>query len=210
MNDGLSGSDRLIVVVGPSGAGKDSVITSWLRRQPVATRPRRVRRTITRPADPHEDHESVDAAGFAAARDAGAFAFHWQAHGLDYGIRHAELAALAAGGWAVMNGSRQHLVQLLAAAPRARLVEIDAPAALRQQRMQARGREPAGDQSGRLVRHTPRTQAALRIVNDGPLEQAVAALEAWWRALAALPSDRNAHDHCGLSTPLVIGSRAET
>lgn len=208
MSTGLPGSHRLIVVVGPSGAGKDSVITAWLQRQPAATRPHRVRRTITRPADVHEDHESIDAASFAAARDAGAFAFHWNAHGLDYGIRHAELVALAAGGWAVMNGSRHHLARLLAAAPWAQVVEIDAPAQLRQQRLRARDREPAGALPARLVRDAPRPAAALRIVNDGPLERAVDALEAWWQEVAAGSANRNTHDHCGMSTPLAIGSRA--
>ncbi len=189
-------SHRLIVVVGPSGAGKDSVISAWLQCQTEAARPHRVRRTITRPADVHEAHESISACAFAAAREAGAFAFHWQAHGLDYGVRHGELAALAAGGWVVMNGSREHLAQLRAVAPQARVVEIDAPAALRQRRLHDRSREDADGQAARIVRQAPPAQADLRIVNDGPLDQAVAALERWWRAVAAVC----AHDGCGMST----------
>ncbi len=189
-------SHRLLVVVGPSGAGKDSVITAWLRQQPEALRPHRARRTITRPADVHEDHEALTALAFAAAREAGAFAFHWHAHGLDYGVRHAELAALAGGGWVVMNGSREHLPALRRSAPEARIIEIDAPAALRQQRLQDRSREDADGRVARLLRQTVPAPSDLRIVNDGSLAQAVAMLDRWWRSVAAA----DAHDHCACST----------
>lgn len=199
-------SHRLLVIVGPSGAGKDSVISAWLQRQPEATRPHRARRTITRPADLHEAHESIGAAAFATAREAGAFALHWHAHGLDYGIRHGELAALAEGGWVVMNGSREHLAQLRAVAPRARVVEIDAPAALRQRRLHDRSREDADGRAARLLRQTRLAVADLRIVNDGPLEQAVAALEVWWTALAS----GGATGDCGISTPGARAIGAET
>lgn len=204
MSSLLVASHRLLVIVGPSGAGKDSVISAWLQRQPEATRPHRTRRTITRPADVHEAHESITAAAFAAAREAGAFAFHWHAHGLDYGIRHGELAPLAEGGWVVMNGSREHLVQLRAVAPRVRVVEIDAQATLRQRRLHDRSREDADGRAARLLRQTRLAAADLRIVNDGPLEQAVAALEDWWTGLAS----GDATGDCGISTPgaRVIGA----
>lgn len=199
-------SHRLIVVVGPSGAGKDSVISAWLQGQPEATRPHRARRTITRPADVHEAHESLGASAFAAAREAGAFAFHWQAHGLDYGIRHGEFAALAAGGWVVMNGSREYLAQLRAVAPQARVVEIDAPADLRQRRLRDRSREDADGRAARIVRQAPPAQADLRIVNDGSLDQAVAVLDRWWKSAAA----RDATGDCGISTPGAGMAGAET
>jgi phosphonate metabolism protein PhnN/1,5-bisphosphokinase (PRPP-forming) len=199
-------SHRLLVVVGPSGAGKDSVISAWLQRQPEAVRPHRARRTITRPADVHEAHESISASAFAAAREAGAFAFHWHAHGLDYGIRHGELAALSEGGWVVMNGSREHLAQLRAVAPQARVVEIDAPATLRQRRLHDRSREDADGRAARLVRQTAPAAADLRIVNDGSLDQAVAALDGWWKAVAAA----HANGDCGISTPGAAAIGAET
>lgn len=199
-------SQRLIVVVGPSGAGKDSVISAWLQCRPVDSRPHRARRTITRPADLHEAHENLSASAFAAVREAGGFAFHWHAHGLDYGIRHGEFAALGEGGWVVMNGSREHLAQLRAAAPQARVVEIDAPAALRQRRLHDRSREDADGRAARIVREAPPAQADLRIVNDGSLDQAVAVLDRWWKAVAA----RDATGDCGISTPGAGMAGAET
>lgn len=181
MSHVVPGSERLIVVVGPSGAGKDSVIAAWLSAQPASQRPHRARRTITRAADVHEDHEPLDAASFAAAAAAGAFAFDWQAHGLHYGIRHAELAALAAGGWVAMNGSRGHLPRLRLSAPLARVVEIDAPAGVRALRLRSRGREAAAEHPARLAREVDGGAAALRVLNAGRLEEAVATLDGWWR-----------------------------
>jgi ribose 1,5-bisphosphokinase len=131
MNAIVDGSQRLIVIVGPSGAGKDSIIRAWLAAQPLAQRAHHARRTINRPVDQHEDHEVVDSTGFRQACAAGEFAFHWQAHGLDYGVRHAALAPLVQGHWVVLNGSRAHLPRLRAIAPLARAVMIDAPEALR-------------------------------------------------------------------------------
>ncbi|WP_341892564.1 phosphonate metabolism protein/1,5-bisphosphokinase (PRPP-forming) PhnN [Variovorax sp. YR752] len=183
-------SHRLLIVVGPSGAGKDSLISAWLGSLPAAIRPQRARRTITRPADAHEDHEWIDAAAFARDRDAGAFAFWWTAHGLAYGIRQRELAPLASGRWVVMNGSREHLATLREAAPHARVVTVDAPAELRRQRLRSRGREDAPAQGARLQRAAPAVDADLHIDNCGTLADAVAQLHAWWQPLAAGAGER--------------------
>ena len=73
----------LVLVVGPSGSGKDTLLDA--ARQALADDPRFrfVRRVITRPADAGgEAHEAVHRSEFAR-RD---FALQWQAHGLSYGI----------------------------------------------------------------------------------------------------------------------------
>ncbi|MFN9773711.1 MAG: phosphonate metabolism protein/1,5-bisphosphokinase (PRPP-forming) PhnN [Burkholderiales bacterium] len=178
-------SGRLLVVVGASGAGKDSVIAAWLASIDEATRPHRARRTITRPAhDASEDHEPVDAARFESLRAARAFAFHWDAHGLRYGVRHEALAPLVAGRWVVVNGSRAHLAELRAVAPGARVVEIEAAAVMRAARLGGRGREAGDAIVARLERVVASVEPDLRVVNDGPLDAAVATLDAWWRGLA--------------------------
>lgn len=186
MSGELPGSERLIVVVGPSGAGKDSVISGWLASLPPALRPQRARRSITRAADRHEEHEPMQPGAFGAAAAAGAFAFAWQAHGLHYGVRHAELGPLATGGWVVMNGSRDHLPQLLARAPRAHVVEIDAPAAVRAARLRGRERETHDQRLARLARSVRCPGCELRIENAGHLADAVGALDAWWQDVREL------------------------
>ncbi|MEK8050093.1 phosphonate metabolism protein/1,5-bisphosphokinase (PRPP-forming) PhnN [Ideonella sp. DXS22W] len=193
----LPGSARLVVVVGPSGAGKDSLLRLWRASLPAAQRPHLARRSITRPAEQgaqvHEAHEALTPEQFVAQVRADAFALRWQAHGLHYGIRHAELAPLARGQWVLLNGSRAHLPQLRLAAPRARVLLVDAPEALRAARLQARGREPAPAHAARLQRQLPVPAASgpapdLHIVNDRSLAEAAAQLSAWWQSLHTMAS----------------------
>ena len=91
------GPGRLVLVVGPSGAGKDTVIAGT--KAACADDPGIVfsRRVVTRPASETEDHDTLDDAAFDRAAKAGEFAFWWQAHGLKYGI-YAPLTTISAPG----------------------------------------------------------------------------------------------------------------
>jgi len=178
----LLNSDRLIVVVGPSGAGKDSVLNVWRQRLPPAATPAMVRRVITRAPDPlGENHEPIDHASFARLCAGNAFAFCWHAHGLHYGVRHTSLAPLAEGRWVVMNGSRGHLSALRRRAPHAHVVEITAPVDVRAERLASRRREAGVAVAARLERKVPVSQAALVVDNTGCLDAAVEQLDRWWR-----------------------------
>jgi ribose 1,5-bisphosphokinase len=185
------GSDRpgarLLVVVGPSGVGKDSLLAAWrerLGRQGRCARVQLVRRTISRPASAGgEPHEAVSPDEWRTLRDAGAFALHWEAHGLGYGIRPAQLAGLHAGGpWVLLNGSRAALPAVRARFPAARVIEVHARPDTVAARLHARGREDAARIADRLARAL-RVDADLRIDNDGTLEDAVDALARWWQGL---------------------------
>ena len=77
----------MYLVVGPSGAGKDTLLDG--ARQALAGDARYVfaRRAITRPADAGgEEHDSVTSDEFARRRERGDFMVSWSAHGLDYGL----------------------------------------------------------------------------------------------------------------------------
>jgi len=77
----------MIIVVGPSGAGKDAVLSAACQQFADDPRVVLVRRTITRPAgDSSERHNPVDLQQFAQMLSEGAFAAHWRAHGLCYGL----------------------------------------------------------------------------------------------------------------------------
>lgn len=184
----IAHGERLVVVVGASGVGKDSLMRGWRAalagRRPHAL-PHFAQRVVTRPPDPHEGHEPVTAADFAALRGRGLLATWWSAHGLDYGVRATQFAALGQGGWVVLNGSRAHLPALRAQAPGLRVLEIVAPAALQAERLAARAREDAAATGARLARRVEApVDAAFTLVNDGPLQQGVDALLRWWDALA--------------------------
>lgn len=180
-------SRHLLVVVGRSGVGKDAVIGAWLRRFAPEARPHLARRVITRERHPSEDHEPMSATAFHRLVAGRQLAFHWQAHGLHYGVRWSELAALHEGRCVVVNGSRQHLPLLREQAPRARVVEIVLPEALRLDRLHGRGRETAAELAARIARSAPESDADVVIDNSGPLDAAVAELHGWWIAGTASP-----------------------
>ena len=177
----IAGAGRLIVVVGPSGAGKDSVLRGW-RAAPDA--PHFAQRVITRAPDATEQHEAVVPGDFAGLRAQGLLATWWRAHGLDYGVRCSQLEPLARGRWVVVNGSRAHLPALRAQAPGLRVVEIGAPAHVLAQRLAARAREDAAGRESRLGRlvDTP-VEAELVLINDGELQRSVDRLVQWWQSL---------------------------
>ena len=177
----IGGAARLIVVVGPSGAGKDSVLRGW---RAAGDAPHFAQRVITRAPDAHEAHEPATAAGFAGLRARGLLATWWQAHGLDYGVRCAQLEPLAQGRWIALNGSRAHLPALRVQAPGLRVVAVEASPEVLAQRLAARGREDATARAARLAREiaTP-VDADLHLLNDGDLQRSVATLLRWWQRL---------------------------
>jgi phosphonate metabolism protein PhnN/1,5-bisphosphokinase (PRPP-forming) len=167
---------RLIAVVGPSGAGKDTLLAEAARRRPDLVVARRV---ITRPeAAGGEPYEGVSRAEFAARRAAGAFALDWEAHGLLYGIPAGIDAHLSAGRDVAFNGSRAALAQAAARYPGLVVVLVTAPAAVRAARLRARAREDAAAIAARLAREDFALPAGLdirRVENGGALGPAVAA-----------------------------------
>jgi phosphonate metabolism protein PhnN/1,5-bisphosphokinase (PRPP-forming) len=141
----------LLLVVGPSGAGKDTLLDAARAALADDARFRFVRRVITRPADAGgEAHEAVSDAEFAA-RD---FALQWQAHGLRYGIPADVAEDIARGRVVVANVSRGVIAEAASRFP-VRVVEITAPPELLATRLLARGRESAEDIAARLARAVP-------------------------------------------------------
>ncbi len=176
-------SERLIVVVGPSGAGKDSLIASW-RDRLGSTPVHFAQRVITREAERSEAHEAVSAAAFERAAAEGEFATWWSANGLQYAVRWCELAPLKASKWVVLNGSRAHLATLRVQAPQLKAVEITADASVRRRRLEVRGREDTQEVADRLRRDV-HAKVDVRVVNDSALCAAVDVLHSWWSLLRA-------------------------
>lgn len=178
----------LVLVVGPSGAGKDALMEGAREALAGDRGFRFARRLITRPAlAGAEDHDSCDEAGFAAARARGEIALSWAAHGLHYGIPARELAGIATGQVVIANISRGAIRAAEALAERVVVVEITAPAAILAKRLAARGRESEADIAARLSREAPLVteRAKLRrIVNDRSIAEGASELMGLLRALA--------------------------
>ena len=156
-------------VVGPSGAGKDSLMDG-ARRQLDPSEFIFATRTITRPADSGgEAHQACTPAEFALLEQQGKFLITWQAHGLSYGLPSTLLDALASGQHVIANGSRAMVAQLNERVPNLVVVEIGAPPEILAQRLSQRGRESAADVAKRLARKTepyPEGTRVLRVTND--------------------------------------------
>lgn len=166
----------MVVVVGPSGAGKDSVMSYAQRHFADEARVQFVRRVITRPADAGgEAHEAIDADGFRQRAAAGAFAVSWDAHGLSYGIPRKTLDHLGQGVTLVANGSRSALPAFAEVYPRLKVVLVTARPDILAARLAARGRESTEAIARRLDRAAPEivvTADTVIIDNSGALEEA--------------------------------------
>lgn len=131
-----------VVVVGPSGAGKDTLLDGARAHFGPADDVLFVERVVTRPADASsERHRSMDAAAFDAAEARGAFAVSWYAHGLRYGIPAAVDEHVRAGRVAVANGSRAALPAFAERYQNLLVVNVIAERAVLAERLLARGRE---------------------------------------------------------------------
>jgi ribose 1,5-bisphosphokinase len=170
----------LVLVVGPSGAGKDTLLAAARSELDKDGRFRFVRRAITRPTEAGgEPHESVTEAEFGVRLAAGRFALHWGAHGLRYGIPADIGHDLEQGRVVVANLSRAMIAEA-ASRFRVRVVEITAPPALLARRLAARGREDAEDLARRLARAIalPLPVERETILNDGTVAVGAARLVA--------------------------------
>jgi ribose 1,5-bisphosphokinase len=146
---------RLVLVVGPSGVGKDTLIAYCRSRLGEADGVVFPRRAITRPSgDDAEDHEVVSEEEFHRREVAAGFALDWRAHGLSYGVPASIGEDLAAGRTVVVNVSRSIVDAARARFPNIRIVHVTAAPDILARRLQARGRESAVDIASRLDRAT--------------------------------------------------------
>jgi ribose 1,5-bisphosphokinase len=143
----------MVAVVGPSGAGKDTLMAyaaaSLKGRGDIVF----VRRVITRnAASGGEDHDGVSDAEFDAMEQSSSFSVSWRAHGLRYGIPASARDAVTGGMTVIANGSRSALPHFKAAYPRLVVINITARPEVLAARLEARGRESREDIRRRLER----------------------------------------------------------
>jgi ribose 1,5-bisphosphokinase len=179
-----------VAVVGPSGAGKDSLIR--FAQEHLGDQICLVRRVVTRSADGNaEDHDTLDPEGFLAAEAQGAFALSWAAHGLRYGLPITLERELDRGRVVVANLSRGVMPGLLERYPGAVVVCVVAEASVLAERLLKRGRETPALVQRRLARGVagaPLPAGTITLDNSGPLGVAGSRFVGLLRELAEPPA----------------------
>ena len=172
---GRIGPGRLVLVVGPSGAGKDTLIDAArtaCRDDGGIVFPRRV---ITRPSSAAEDHDTLSEPAFDQAAAEGAFAIWWAAHGLRYGIPRAIDADLQAGRTVVCNVSRTVVRAARERYANVVVVLVTAPADVLAKRLARRARGTDGSVAQRMDRAVAAESELspdVTIENTGTVDQA--------------------------------------
>lgn len=167
------GPGRLVLVVGPSGAGKDML----LGLAKVACTgdggiifPRRV---VTRSASSSEDNDQLTREAFGEGLAQGQFAQHWEAHGHRYALPLAINDDIRFGRTVVVNVSRTIIDAMRRAYADVLVVSITAPPEILASRLAARGRISDGQIENRLGRSVDdaSTVPDVTIVNVGSAEE---------------------------------------
>lgn len=166
---------RLIYVMGPSGAGKDSLL-GFARARLATEGVVFAHRYITRIDGGGENHIALTDPEFEARSRLGLFALQWRSHALRYGIGVEIDQWLGLGCTVVVNGSRAYVDEALARYPQMTLVHVEAAHSVLAARLASRGRETPEQIAARLARQAPfavPTGASLaRIDNSGRLDEA--------------------------------------
>jgi ribose 1,5-bisphosphokinase len=164
------GPGKLVLVVGPSGSGKDTLL--GFARAACADDPTIVfaRRVVTREASDAEDNEQISAEGFRDAQARGAFAVHWEAHGHAYGLPRSIEDDIRAGRTVVANVSRTVIPALRHCYVNVVVVSITAPADVLAERLAMRKRGSDGNLAQRLARTVEDAEPDATIVNVSSAE----------------------------------------
>ena len=163
------GPGRLILVVGPSGAGKDTLL--GLAKAACADDGNVVfpRRLITRESSASEDNEEVSAEAFQRALANGDYAMHWEAHGHRYALSRTIDDDIRAGRAVIANVSRTVIAATRRNYANVVVVSITAPPDVLASRLAMRARVSDGRLEQRLARTVDETTATpdFTIVNSG-------------------------------------------
>jgi ribose 1,5-bisphosphokinase len=146
------GPGRLLLVIGPSGAGKDTLL--GLAKAACTDDMNIVfpRRVVTREASSSEDNESLSPDAFQRALQQGAFAMHWEAHGHCYALPKAIDDDIRAGRTVIVNVSRMVVEAIRRSYADVVVVSITAPPQILAERLATRARSSDGQIEARLRR----------------------------------------------------------
>jgi ribose 1,5-bisphosphokinase len=176
-----------VAVAGPSGAGKDTLISGAQDRLADDKRFVFARRIITRSADCTEDHDTLTELEFARMGAAGAFLLSWMANGLSYALPSGLGLDIEDGRIVIANVSRAILPEVRQRFPRNLVVHVTAAPDVLAARLSARGREDTAAQQARLSRallYDVTVSADITIDNSDNLDRSLMEFEQTLKSLA--------------------------
>lgn len=146
----------LVLVVGPSGVGKDTMIAGAQQALSNDKRFVFVQRMVSRPAGIDADeHDGMAPADFAKAELDGRFCLCWDAHNARYGLPISVDTDLSLGKVVVASVARHVVGEAHAKYPDCAVVLITAEISARAERLVLLGRENADQITARLARESP-------------------------------------------------------
>ena len=168
---------KLVLVVGNSGSGKDSIIKGVKERYPSDLRKLCLtQRYITRPRSDTEDNISVTPEVFKIMSLQGEFVLEWHIYGLDYGV-HIEIDEwLKKGHPVLVNVSRSIVKKARKIYQNIVVVFIDVPFEISLKRVKERARESGVRLEERILRARQNQDipdADFIVDNSGDLEDAI-------------------------------------
>jgi len=167
---------RVLLVVGPSGSGKDTLIRSARHHFAGQDSFAFVRRYITRPPDRNEDNYYLDPTAFTLLRNNGFFLSTWQAHNNYYGIPHHAMTDTNGVGALLCSISRSAVGDFERIFERTTTILVTAREEVLLQRLKSRGREDEAGMQYRLARagRSPVARDLIRFDNSYDLERSTA------------------------------------
>jgi ribose 1,5-bisphosphokinase len=146
----MQNNGQLIVVVGPSGSGKDTLLKKVIKKIPNSIL---VKRYITRKKDiKNEDHYSISIKNFEDKILKKHFFVYWKAHGFSYGIPLKEIKKIEEGKTVIFNGSRKVLFKVKKKVNNVKIINIIAPSTIIKKRLVNRAREDKKSINKRIKR----------------------------------------------------------
>ncbi|MFX1238093.1 MAG: phosphonate metabolism protein/1,5-bisphosphokinase (PRPP-forming) PhnN [Promethearchaeota archaeon] len=172
-------SGTLVLVVGNSGSGKDSIISRVIKKCASGCddiKIRTPRRSITRPSSEHENNISVSPEEFTIMETQGKFALKWQIYGFNYGIPIEIDNWLDEGNIVVVNVSRNVIDTAREIYDNIKVVFVKVPLKITIERLKKRNRERGKSLKERIERaknHQDLAATDFVVDNSGKLEDSV-------------------------------------
>jgi len=156
---------KIILIVGPSGVGKDSLIQAAASKLELNV----IRRYITRIANENEDNYFIDKEDFDKLKSANFFISSWQAHGNSYGICETDILE----GMNLISVSRGAIKDFENAYENVVTLYIDLGKEVLYKRLIKRGREDEEEIAKRMQRSYEKIEAKrlIKFYNDKAFEK---------------------------------------